>query len=462
MTKRTLVDSASLPAIALCAGILLVGECICAEQRIWTDNSDKFSVEAELVVFTDGVVSLRRSNDDKLVVIPFERFSDLDRKYLESSSGPPAQTVPFETEAKLVASDVVDDDNFGVSFAISGNVAIIGAPDAQGIRGRKNAGKAYLFDVTTGKQLFKLEASDQKRNRRFASGVAISGKTAIVTGIITAYIFDVNTGKELRKFIVPEDVPRSAYYGPLAISGNKFIVGNGTPSRSNSGAAYIFDVTTGELLYELKASDGSVQDGFGLSVAISGNYAIVGAPFDDVNNDDYVSSTFDGSAYVFDLLTGKQLFKLVASDVTPLDKFGISVAISGSKAIVGRKYNSRRTPNHGAAYVFDVTTGKQLCKLIASDAKNKDYFGESVAISGNRVIVGALGDDDAGHVSGSAYVFDVTTCKQLFKFTASDAAKNRMFGHAVAISANRVVVRAGSGGSSKGFGFSTTVYGFSP
>ena len=150
---------------------------------------------------------------------------------------------------------------------------------------------------------------------------------------------------------------------------------------------------------KLTAADAAANDQFGFSVAISGNIAIVGAHRDDD------AGTDSGSAYLFDVTTGNQLFKLTALDAASADNFGRSVAISGNIAIVGARLNDDGGANSGSAYLFDVTTGNQLFKLTASDAAASDFFGESVAISGNTAIVGALFNDDAGSDSGSAYLF---------------------------------------------------------
>jgi len=96
-----------------------------------------------------------------------------------------------------------------------------------------------------------------------------------------------------------------------------------------------------------------------------------------------------------------ELHKLTASDAAAGDNFGASVAISGSTAIVGARYDD----DSGSAYLFDVATGGQLFKLTASDAAAGDVFGVSVAISGATALVGARWDDDAGTDSGSAYLF---------------------------------------------------------
>ena len=205
----------------------------------------------------------------------------------------------------------------------------------------------------------------------------------------------------------------------------------------NSGSAYIFDVTTGNQLHKLTASDGAETDYFGYSVAISGNYAIVAAKYKDDNGSN------SGSAYIFDVTTGNQLHKLTASDGAESDYFGYSVAISGNYAIVGANGDDNDNgTDSGSAYIFDVTTGTQLHKLIASDGAASDYFGYSVAISGNYAIVGAYADDDNGSSSGSAYIFDVTTGTELRKLTASDAVAGDQFGNSVAIDGHYAIVAA--------------------
>ena len=102
------------------------------------------------------------------------------------------------------------------------------------------------------------------------------------------------------------------------------------------------------------------------------------------------------------MTTGNQLFKLTATDAAANDRFGNSIAISGNTVIVGAYQDDDGGSQSGSAYVFDVTTGNQLFKLTATDATVSDLFGFSVAISGNTAIVGAYRDDDGATDSGSA------------------------------------------------------------
>jgi outer membrane protein assembly factor BamB len=214
------------------------------------------------------------------------------------------------------------------------------------------SGSAYLFDVTTGKELFKLKASDASEGDWFGNSVAISGNIAIVGA---------------SHFDVIDDQP---------------------------GAAYVFDVTTGQELFKLTAPNPVDDDGFGTGVAIDGNIAIVGA--DEARIGD------TGRAYIFDLTTRQVLHTLTPSDAAPRDRIGFQVDISGDTAIVSGR---------DKAYLVDIATGQELMTLTNPDPDHV-WFG-SVAIDGNAAIVGAIGRVDQSTVPfisypGAAYVFDVS------------------------------------------------------
>jgi hypothetical protein len=152
--------------------------------------------------------------------------------------------------------------------------------------------------------------------------------------------------------------------------------------------------------------DGAAYDWFGYGVSISGDYAIVGAFYDDVN-----VMVDSGSAYVF-LRSGSswsQQAKLTASDSAAGDRFGLSVSISGDYAIVGANGDDSYK---GSAYIFKRggTSWSEQSKLTALDGTAGDWFGYGVSISDNYAVVGAYFDDDKGTNSGSAYMFGKTLC----------------------------------------------------
>lgn len=184
---------------------------------------------------------------------------------------------------------------------------------------------------------------------------------------------------------------------------------------------------------------------FGSSVSISGDTAVVGA-----YPDDHAGGVDAGSAYVFVRSGGVwiQQAKLTADDAAAGDKFGISVSISGDTAVVGAYMDDHAGGSDaGSAYVFvrSGTVWTQQAKLIALDSAATDYFGYSVALSGETAIVGAYLDDHAGGIdAGSAYVFtrSGTVWTQQAKLTATDAAAADQFGFSVAVSGETALVGA--------------------
>ena len=351
---------------------------------------------------------------------------------------------------KLLPTDGAANDRFGISVAISGATAIVGAYRDDDKGTGNDSGSAYLFDTTTGRQLFKLLPDDGAANDRFGFSVAISGATAIVGALQdddngsnsgSAYLFDTTTGGQIAK-LLPDDGAVGDLFGfSVAISGAIAIVGAYYDNNDNgphSGSAYIFDIIDREnpqQLFKLLANDGAANDRFGISVAISGATAIVGAYFDDDNGDD------SGSAYLFDTTTGRQLFKLLPDDGAELDLFGWSVAISGATAIVGARHDDDNGLDSGSAYLFDTTTGGQIAKLLPNDGEANARFGFSVAISGATAIVGAWLDDG----NGSAYLFDISdpaNPTQIAKLLADDGAALDVFGISVGISGATAIVGA--------------------
>jgi hypothetical protein len=156
---------------------------------------------------------------------------------------------------------------------------------------------------------------------------------------------------------------------------------------------------------KLIASDGEAYDWFGYSVAISGDYVVVSAPYDDD------AGSGSGSACIFkrDGVAWTEQAKITASDGAAGDCFGVSVAISGDYAVVSAYGDDDAGSGSGSAYIFkrDGTAWTEQAKITASDGEADDYFGWSVAISGDYAVVGAYQNDDAGSYSGSAYIYDI-------------------------------------------------------
>ncbi|HJP00554.1 MAG TPA: FG-GAP repeat protein [Planctomycetota bacterium] len=191
---------------------------------------------------------------------------------------------------------------------------------------------------------------------------------------------------------------------------------------------------------KLLAHDGAHGDKSGHSVSVSGDTAVLGAP------SNYNNGAIIGAAYVF-VWSGTswtQEAKLTPDDGLMGDFFGTSVSVSGDTLVVGAYLDDDGGSFSGSAYVFvrSGTTWSQEAKLTASDDAAGDMFGLSVSISGDTAVVGASRDDDFGSDSGSAYVFvrSGTTWSQEAKLTASDAAAGDWFGHSVSVDGATAVV----------------------
>lgn len=323
--------------------------------------------------------------------------------------------------------------NFGFSIATSGNMALIGD---QG-DGSGYSGSAYLFDVITGQQLYKFTASDGTIDDTFGRSVALSGNKALIGAPArnsnrpgSVYVFDVTTGQQLSKITgfdnSGEFGSSVALSGNIALIGARFENGNGT----DTGAAYLFDITTGQQLFEITGSDAQQLDLYGGAVALSGNTAIVASP---------TANRSLNWAHVFDRSTGQQLPKVTSSNPATTD-FGASVALNGNIGLIGSVHENDTGTNSGAAFLFDVTTGQQLFKLTPTDAAEQDYFGKAVALNGNRGLIGSVFDDGANTFSGSAYLFDITNGQQLLKLNTSDASLFQSFGRSVALSGDIALV----------------------
>ncbi|KAH8068715.1 hypothetical protein JL721_6578 [Aureococcus anophagefferens] len=328
--------------------------------------------------------------------------------------------------AKLVASDAAADDWFGYSVAVSGDLVVVGAlwNDDAG----SGSGSAYVFRTTNDgaswTQVAKLVASDAAAGDSFGSSVAVSGDLVVVedagSDSGSAYVFrTTNDGASWTQVakLVASDAAAGDYFGDsVAISGDLVVVGadNNYFDGEQSGSVYVFRTTNDGASWtqsaKLVASDAAAGDSFGSSVAVSGDLVVVGAKYNDA------AGSWSGSAYVFrttnDGASWTETAKLVASDAAAVDSFGSSVAVSGDLVVVGAKYNDAAGSWSGSAYVFRTTNDgaswTETAKLVACDAAAYDYFGTSVAVSGDLVVVGADKNNDAGSDSGSAYVFRTT------------------------------------------------------
>ena len=390
-----------------------------------------------------------------------------------------ALAVPGNTQAsdfheikKLVASDAEADDWFGTSVAVSGDTAVVGAwlEDAGG----SGAGAAYVFErnlagSSNWGEMKKLTASDAQVDDLFGFSVAISGDT-IVTGAYlkndatgAAYVFQRDHGGadnwgEVKKLVASDGGIVDLFGRSVAVSGDTAVIGASLQHAGGSspGAAYVFQRDQGGAdnwgeVKKLTASDPQLAGGFGSSVAVSSNTAVVGSNGQDAGE------SHAGAAYVFQRDHGGadnwgQVRKLTASDAQTGDIFGETAGISGDILVVGAYDEDAGGPNAGAAYIFQRDLGGadnwgEVTKLTASDALAGDRFGSGIGISGDTIVVGAFREDAGGLDAGTAYVYrrdqgGPGNWGEVHTLTASDTKDNDNFGISAAVSNDTAVVGA--------------------
>ena len=327
----------------------------------------------------------------------------------------------FDPSDGSLLRTISNPDGFDGVLALSDDYAVIGSPAYSSWVGR-----IHVFTASTG-VLARTISSPHSQNYRFGQVVSLSGDYLLVgvervpdgSNIFSgkAYIYNVTTGALVHTLSNPNDYgtsTRDNFGRSAAISGNYAIVGaqfEDDAGGTSSGKAYIYNVSTGALLHTLDNPNDygtSASDDFSYAVAISGNYAIVSAPSEDDAGGDS-----SGKAYIFNNSTGALLHTLDNPNpygTSASDRFGEVVGISGNYAIVGSQFeDDAGGTSSGKAYIFNVSTGALLQTIDNPNAYGTsadDNFAKSVAISGNYAIVGAYDEDDAGgNQSGKVYVY---------------------------------------------------------
>jgi hypothetical protein len=361
----------------------------------------------------------------------------------------------------LTASNGASSNFFGVSVALDGNSALVGAFGTN-----SNQGAAYLYRYNPATYSWDeeiLSASDGASNDFFGYFVALSGNTALVgahgknsdEGAAYLYRYNPATHAWNEEILTASDGAASDVFGyGVALSGNTALVG-AHAKNSGQGAAYLYRYNPTTHAWDeeiLTASDGSITDSFGVSVALSGATALVGA---------YSKNSNQGAAYLYRHNPTTHAWVeevLTASNGAGNDQFGFSVALSGNTALVGA-YG--KNSNQGAAYLLQLTPPVEIIetKLIASDATANNFFGSSVAIDGNTAIVGARGKNFG---RGVAYLYRYNPATYTWDeaiLSASDGANGDNFGTSVAIDGDTAIVGAPSKNASQGAAY---LYRYNP
>ena len=313
--------------------------------------------------------------------------------------------------------------DFGTSVSIDEGIAIVGDPCAD---------TAYLFDVTTGEQLFILHGD----NARFGQSVDIAGGVALVGAPSdsrnverggAAYAFDVATGEKLYVLSPPVGDSMDGFGVSVALDGNTALVASSIGEKD----AFVFDSRNGVHLQTIHRPTFGYN--FGNDLDVQGNIAIIGAP--------YNGDTKDGQVYLFDVVTGELLNTFAPPGNTTRPYFGGSVDIDGGLVAIGEYPAFKAYNGSGAVDVFDLETNELLVEVISDDPSSVDFFGSPVALSDGILAVGAVNDSSTAiGTAGALHLFNVGTGERLRKFPGEIT--NMGFGSAVSAQTGDVVVGA--------------------
>lgn len=317
-------------------------------------------------------------------------------------------------QAKLVADDGRTFDIFGSAVAISGSVIAIGAYQSD-----RSHGAVYVFTGAGAHwtQKAKLTADNGANNDCLGWSVATSQGTviagspfAVVDGLQVgaAYVFTPqgDTWLQTQELSASDRAKGDMFGNAISIDGTTAVIANDSASiggNAGQGAAYVFDGSGGTWSQQAKlvADDGVAFDNFGRSVAVAGPTILVGAPYAAIGD-----NAFEGAVYAYKGPPQWQQFqKLTASDGVADGYFGWSLGMSGSKAMVGA--TSYNDTDQGEAYVFSLSDGAWTqTESLTSGDDTLDFFGVTVAISGDNVFVGEpfahIGDN---YDQGAAYAY---------------------------------------------------------
>jgi ELWxxDGT repeat protein len=354
---------------------------------------------------------------------------------------------------KLLADDGIEASRFAVSLAISGDTVLVGAVGEGG-------GAAYVFIRAGGNWSLqaKLTASDAANNDGFGAAVDLIGDIAVVgapgdddAGFSSgsAYIFvrDGDSWSQQAKLTASDAAQDDNFGTAVAIDDDIALIGalRNQDAGFGTGSAYVFARENGVWGQQAKllASDATSGSAFGNAVALDAGTALIGAFGDEEAR---------GAAYVFTENSGtwSEQAKLIGADSRSSsgfgDQLGIAVALDGDTAVIGANYDSDGPLfRAGSAYIFTRADGTwtQQAKLLPDTPASEDFFGRTVAIDGNTVLLGAPGRDAVGSQSGISYLFtrnDQGDWVQQMELLPDDGAAGDLFGRSLALEQGIAVV----------------------
>ena len=386
--------------------------------------------------------------------------SDVGTSYLfDLSTGTPSTPVLTFNNASPSSHE-----EFGYSVAIHGNLAVVGTQKDDKVA--SNAGSVSVFNLasaTPEQPMLVIDNPSPTTNDYFGTAVAVAGTKIAISAyqddtggnnVGTVYIYDTTSptpGTPIRTLLNPAPLAQDQFGNSVAMSGNFVIVGcakNDVGAFADAGSAYVYDLSSATPTVPILTFDNpapATDDWFGHSVSISGTKVAVGAHQNDT------SAIDAGSVYVYDIASGTPTIPIrVLDNPSPAldDEFGYSVGISGNRILIGCRLDNAGATDSGSAFLYDLsspTPGTPVATLLPVNPSNEDYFGTAVAISGTRFVVGVPENDTQATDGGRGYVYEVTSAtfpEPADIVSSENQPEGEQLGFSVAIDDNNVLMGA--------------------
>ena len=385
---------------------------------IVSSSEDQFGYS---VAITDKMAVVGSRQDDR-------RGINTGSVYVYTSLTDDKGETRWDKQSVLTADDAAIGAQFGHAVAVDKNTILVGAHgmDDAGI----DSGAAYLFAKTSDVWNQQAKITGQGTGDLFGYSLAIDGDMVVVgahganqeAGAAFVFVRDNATWRQQAKLEANDSTPGDAFGYSVAIHQQTVIVG--APKNdivgTNAGAAYVFVKQGDQWVQQAKliAADAAIGDQFGIAVATEKDTAIIGAWLDDIAEPEIGAALDAGSAYAFVRQKGNwsQQTKFIADEPGVEAHFGLSVALNDLAVVVGAPDHSLiedkdepPIPSTGSVYSF-ARVGEfwspAILATISEGEKPYDRFGGTLGISGEKIIIGIHGDDDAGNDAGAVFIFD--------------------------------------------------------
>ena len=373
--------------VALCCSPAL-GQVLRAEFELFGGEGDRYGA-FEQTFATDGDVIALGSPDEE-VGFAIRGVVDL----YNAHSGEHLRRIALsESSSRL-----------GLSVAVSGGLL---ATTVRYLNNGNSEGAVLLYEISSGNLIRSIPIDFRTGFYTWPiameQGLLVVGSTLPQPGEPTAsaHVFDIASGKRLRTLLPPHDA-RGTYFGSsVAIDDGVVVIGSPFEPLDLDlrGEAYAFDLATGNLLRRFPQPTRGYESYFGLSVAITTGVVAVGDAVDPA------FGVASGAVYLFDLESGELIRKVHADDADEEDTFGWYLGAGEGVVAVGSIWDDDLGDMSGSAYLFDARSGDQLAKLLPEDGRAGDWFGHGLVVAGGRVLVGAKLDTDNGSHIGSVHQF---------------------------------------------------------